>query len=31
MAQLLQYITLIDTLSKYYYIINQGDSFYSFH
>jgi len=27
MAQLLQYITLIDTLSKYYYIINQGDSF----
>jgi len=27
MAQLLQYTTLIDTLSKYYYIINQGDSF----
>jgi len=27
MAQLLQYITLIDTLSKYYYTINQGDSF----
>jgi len=27
MAQLLQYITLIDILSKYYYTINQGDSF----